>query len=64
MDGELPVGFAMALAMNEAAMRNFQSLSREEKDALIRRTHGIVSREEMRLLVDSLAARQGGWYYG
>ncbi len=64
MDSELPLGFAMALAMNEPAMKNFESLSPEEKTALVRRTRGVKSRDEMRRFVDRLAQPQGGDLYG
>lgn len=64
MDSELPTGFAMALAMNEAAMKNFESLSPEEKSALVRQTHSVKSRDEMRQFVDQLAQPQGGRFYG
>ena len=58
MDSELPLGFAMALAMNEPAMKNFESLSPEEKAVLVRRIHGVKSRDEMRRFVDQLAQPQ------
>ena len=64
MDSELPLGFAMALAMNEPAMKNFESLSPEEKAVLVRRTHGVKSREEMRQFVDRLARSEDLSFYG
>ena len=64
MDSELPTGFAMALAMNEAAMKNFESLSPEEKSALVRRTHSVKSRDEMRQFVDRLARSEDLSFYG
>lgn len=51
---ELPVGFAMALAMNEDAMAKFEALNESEKEAVIKRTHNVNSKDEMRMLVDSL----------
>ena len=50
----LPLGFGMALAQNEAAMKRFEALSEAEKQALIARTHTVSSKNEMRRLVDSL----------
>ncbi len=64
MDSELPTGFAMALAMNEAAMKNFESLSPEEKSALVRQTHSVKSRDEMRQFVDRLARSEDLSFYG
>lgn len=54
MNLELPLGFGMALAQNEAAMQRFESLSQAEKQAVIQRTHSIHSKQEMQQLVDSL----------
>ena len=51
---EMPVGFAMALAMNPDAMQKFGALSEEQKQAIIAGTHTVKSREEMRRYVDSL----------
>ena len=36
MATELPVGFAMALAMNEPAMKKFESLSSAEKESIVK----------------------------
>lgn len=52
---DLPVGFAMALAQNETAMRAFESLSEKEKKEVIECTHAVRSRQEMHSLVESLA---------
>lgn len=51
---ELPLGFGMALAQNEAAMARFEALSEAEKAAVVRRTHEVGSKREMRDLVNSL----------
>lgn len=51
---ELPLGFGMALAQNEAAMAEFEALSEEEKKAVIQKTHSVSSKKEMHSLVDSL----------
>lgn len=50
----LPLGFGMALAQNEAAMQAFEALSEEEKDAVIDQTHHVQSKREMRQLVAGL----------
>ena len=59
MGPDLPMGFSMALAQNEAAMKQFESLSEAEKQAVIQRTHSVTSKQEMRRLVASLCD-QGG----
>ena len=51
---EMPVGFAMALAMNPEAMQKFGTLSEEQKQQIISGTHAVKSRDEMRHYVDSL----------
>lgn len=51
---EMPVGFAMALAMNPEAMQKFGTLSEEQKQQIIAGTHVVKSRDEMRHYVDSL----------
>ncbi|MBQ3228399.1 MAG: hypothetical protein IJB43_07430 [Clostridia bacterium] len=50
----MPVGFAMALAMNPEAMQKFGTLSEEQKQQIIAGTHAVKSRDEMRHYVDSL----------
>lgn len=50
----LPLGFGMALAQNEAAMKKFESMSEAEKQSLIQRTHQVDSKSEMRRLVSEL----------
>ena len=61
MATELPVGFAMALAMNELAMKKFESLSPAEKESIVQQTHNVKSRHEMQHLVMSIAS--GGGLY-
>lgn len=51
---ELPLGFGMALAQNEPAMKRFESYSEAEKQAIIQKTHGITSKQEMRAFVNEL----------
>lgn len=51
---EMPVGFAMALAMNPEAMQKFGTLSEEQKQQIIAGTHAVKSRDKMRHYVDSL----------
>lgn len=51
---EMPVGFAMALAMNPDALQSFSALDEAQKQRIIEGTHAIKSREEMRKYVNSL----------
>ena len=50
----LPLGFGMALAQNEAAMRRFEALTEAEKQSVIERSHSVSSKSEMRRLVAEL----------
>ena len=59
MGPDLPMGFSMALAQHEAAMKQFESLSEAEKQAVIQRTHSVTSKQEMRRLVASLCDQDG-----
>ncbi|MBQ9743985.1 MAG: hypothetical protein IJW19_02570 [Clostridia bacterium] len=54
---EMPVGFAMSLAMNPEAMQKFETLSEEQKREVIKGTHNVKSRKEMHQYVDSLINR-------
>lgn len=56
MSIELPLGFGMALAQNEAAMKKFEALSESEKRAIIDKTHTVNSKKEMQALVNSLTS--------
>lgn len=58
MSLELPLGFGMALAQNEAAMHKFESLTESEKLSVLQKVHNVHSKAEMRQLVSSLT--QGG----
>lgn len=54
MSIELPLGFGMALAQNEEAMKKFETLSDVEKKTIINKTHTVNSKREMKALVNSL----------
>lgn len=51
----LPLGFAMALAQNEPAMKRFESLSETEKHAFLQRTQAVNYKDEMQRLVSELS---------
>lgn len=48
---ELPLGFGMALAQNEAAMQQFESMTDSEKQAVLQQARGVNSKREMQQLV-------------
>lgn len=52
---ELPLGFGMALIQNEQAMRRFEGMTEAERSDILKKTHTVDSKEEMQLLVNSLA---------
>lgn len=54
---ELPLGFGMALAQNEAAMKAFESMTESEKQGILQRTHNVRSKAEMRRLVSDLGRK-------
>ena len=56
MKDEMPLGFAMALAMNPEAMQKFGALSEKQKQEIIAGTHAVKSRAEMHRYVNSLVS--------
>ncbi len=50
----IPLGFGMALAMNEPAMRTYAGMTETEREHIIMRCKDASSKEEMRQIVDSL----------
>lgn len=56
---EVPIGFSMALALNESALASYGSMSSERRQAVLERARNVGSRQEMRELVDSLPGMMG-----
>ena len=54
-NGEVPLGFGMALAQNMDSMKYFSSLNPEGQRALINKTRGIKSKKEMKAFVDGIS---------
>lgn len=52
---EVPIGFGMALAQNEAAMVRYAHLEEDKKQEILSQAHNIHSEQEMYALVASLA---------
>ena len=53
---ELPLGFGMALAQNEAAMQQFESMTDSEKQAVLQQAHNVNSKREMQQLVAGIVS--------
>lgn len=51
----VPIGFGMALAVNEPAMNAYAKMTEEEKQEIINKAHNVRSEREMHDLVNSLA---------
>lgn len=52
---QVPVGFGMALALNEQAMAAYAAMSEQQKQGILGQAHHAHTAEDMRRLVDSLA---------
>ena len=52
---DLPLGFGIALAQNEPAMKRFESLSEAQKVDIVNKIHNINSKQEMQSFVNSLS---------
>lgn len=52
---KVPIGFGMALAVNEPAMNAYSAMTEEQKQAILNKAHNVHSEREMHDLVNSLA---------
>ena len=52
---KVPIGFGMALAVNEPAMNAYAAMTEEQKQAILNKAHNVRSEREMHELVNSLA---------
>ena len=52
---KVPIGFGMALAVNEPAMNAYSAMTEEQKQTILNKAHNIRSEKEMHDLVNSLA---------
>ena len=57
---KVPIGFGMALAMNQSAMNAYAAMDEAKKQDILNKTHNVRSEKEMHDLVASLA--QGAMY--
>lgn len=51
---KVPIGFGMALAMNEPAMAAYANMTEEEKRAILNKAHHARSEAEMHKIVDGI----------
>lgn len=54
----VPMGFSMALAMNERALNGYAKMSEAEKEELLNRSRDAKSKAEMERIVNSIADRE------
>ena len=52
---KVPIGFGMALAVNEPAMNAYAAMTESQKQEIIDKAHNVRSEREMHDLVNSLA---------
>ena len=53
---KLPIGFAMALSQNSAAMQRFGTMTEQERSTVLNRAHNARSESEMVRIVSSIAS--------
>lgn len=51
----IPIGFGMALAVNETAMNAYAAMSEGQKQSILERAHNARSEKEMHDIVNGLA---------
>ena len=52
---KVPIGFGIALAMNQPAMNAYAAMTTGQKQAILNKAHNVRSEREMQDLVASLA---------
>ena len=52
---KVPIGFGMALAMNQPAMNAYSAMTESQKQDILNKAHNVRSEKEMYDLVNSLA---------
>lgn len=51
---KIPIGFGMALAMNEPAMNAYSAMTQARKQAIVNRARNAGSEQEMHQIVNSI----------
>jgi len=54
---KVPIGFGMALAMNEPAMAAYAAMTEQQKQEILNRAHNARSEKEMHRIVDGIARK-------
>ena len=54
---KVPIGFGMALAMNEPAMAAYAAMTEEQKQTILDKAHHARSEKEMHQIVAGIAGR-------
>lgn len=57
---KVPIGFGMALAMNQPAMDAYAAMTEPQKQSILNKAHNVRSEREMHDLVASLASNTKG----
>lgn len=52
---KVPIGFGMALAMNEPAMAAYSAMTEQQKQAILTKAHNARSEKEMHEIVNRIA---------
>ena len=52
---KVPIGFGMALAVNEPAMNTYSAMTEAQKQEILNKAHNVRSEKEMHDLVATLA---------
>lgn len=52
---KVPIGFGIALAMNEPAMAAYAAMTEQQKQAILNKAHNARSEKEMHQIVDRIA---------
>ena len=53
---KVPIGFGMAIAMNQPAMDAYAAMTEQQKQTVLDKAHNVRSEKEMHNLVASLAS--------
>ena len=54
---KVPIGFGMALAMNEPAMAAYAAMTEQQKQAILEKAHHARSEKEMHEIVNGISGR-------
>ena len=56
--GNVPIGFGLALSMNEPAINAYAAMTEPQKQNILNQAHQARSKKEMQALVAAIAANQ------